>query len=116
MAETETRTDLIAPMPPAECAERLKTIVDSPMVMFGKRPLVGEVSEKRLVVRRSIGYRNSFQNRLVAELLDEGGRTRLCCSLQSPNFEPVLIAAAIMVAVLVGGTFAMLFASAKLRT
>lgn len=54
--------------------------MDSPWTWFGKRPVIGSVIDGRLRAWKRIDYRNSFQVRLVADLVAEGGGTRLRCT------------------------------------
>jgi hypothetical protein len=100
-----TPINLISPMSPAECVERLKPFVDSPLVLFGSRPLIGEVSEQKLQLRKRISYRNSFQSRLVAELSVEDHQTRLCCSFQTQPFGLLVGIIGIAVLFVVATTF-----------
>ncbi|MGI4945067.1 MAG: hypothetical protein ACRYHQ_31650 [Janthinobacterium lividum] len=69
---------LISPLPPAECVRRLDAALALPT-----SDLRGRVGSGRVWLRRRIGYRNSFQPRLVARMRSGGvaGGTRLHVSV-----------------------------------
>ncbi|NJD06063.1 MAG: hypothetical protein FIA97_06145 [Methylococcaceae bacterium] len=66
---------LLTPLTPAQCVERLTAVVDlersglfSGFGGSGVNPVIGEVTESTLRLRKRIGYRNSFQTLLTATL------------------------------------------------
>lgn len=81
-----TKFQMLAPMPAEAFVERLRTIVDSDWRFFGNRPAVGRVDSHRLRIRKRIGYRNSFQAVLTAEIVPQGGTTLLRCRLGEMAF------------------------------
>ena len=54
----------------AECMDRLNAGMDSNLVLFGKRPVIGEASEAGGVMRMRAGRRNSFQTLLSFDLIE----------------------------------------------
>ena len=72
---------LLSPMLREALVARLRGAVDSEWNMFGGKPAVGRVWDDRLRLRKRIGYRNSFQIILRAELEPQGRGTLLRCRL-----------------------------------
>lgn len=71
--------DLLSPYRPEECARRLRLVTDPKRLFAGKNPLIGSISEASLSIRRRLGYKNSFQTFLFADMTVEGAGTRLRC-------------------------------------
>jgi hypothetical protein len=78
-------TEFLTPLTPAQCVERLAAVVDSEQLglfsVAGLNPVIGEVTESSLRLRKRIGYRNSFQTYLTAALRPTSGGTVLSCDL-----------------------------------
>src|SRR4051812_21410120 len=105
------RIELIAPLPPAECASRLKAVIDTERSalfsfagLFGSRPVVGRVTESSLRLRKRIGYRNSFQSFLTATMRPEAGGTLISGDVAMHPFVRVFMFVWFGGVVLIGGT------------
>ncbi|MDP3659755.1 hypothetical protein [Phenylobacterium sp.] len=70
---------LLSPLSRGECVQRLREAVDAPLVLFGKKSVVGDVDDERAVLRKRLRYRNSFQTRLRVTLEDAAPGTRMQC-------------------------------------
>jgi hypothetical protein len=74
--------DLLAPYPPLECAARLTAAIDvdrflSLSAAFGSKPVIGNVSDTSLRLRKRIRYRNGFQTHFSGTMRAEGRGTRI---------------------------------------
>jgi hypothetical protein len=78
---SSTTFDLISPLPPRECARRLRAAIDGGWTMGGSKPVLGSVSDKSIRLRKRMYYRNSFQCWLSAKFVEEDGQTRLHCTV-----------------------------------
>ena len=73
-----TQIELFSPLPPAECAARLREAVDrwdfGPFFLWatGSHPVVGRVSEESFCLWKRISYNNSFQPRLRGTISADG--------------------------------------------
>jgi hypothetical protein len=77
------KLELVSPFPVVECQRLLN-------LGFQRSTVVeGSITGTRLRARRRIFYRNSFQIRLSASLLEEGAHTRIVCRF---GMHPVVIA------------------------
>ncbi len=65
--------DLLSPLSPAECVVQLRDQISS------RRVVRGNVQDRSFSIEKRIGYRNSFQTQLRAELVEELGGTRIKC-------------------------------------
>jgi hypothetical protein len=70
---------MTSPLSRDELVATLRGEIDSPWTFFGKKPVVGRVSNTRIWLVQRHNYRNSFQTVLAATLADDGGGTRLSC-------------------------------------
>jgi hypothetical protein len=60
---------LYSPLSPKECHRRLDQALDKWLQAYsGTKPFIGSVSKERLVLRKRLGYRNSFQTQYAATL------------------------------------------------
>lgn len=73
-----------SPLPPQECAERLREVVAQERVLgfsmaaaFGSKPLIGKVSDTSLQIRKRISGRNSFQPIFSASMQPNGKGTKI---------------------------------------
>jgi hypothetical protein len=71
--------ELVSPLSVDECRRRLLEAMDAPMTFFGKRPVIGRIDGAWLRAWRRIGYRNSFQTQLTAELAASNQQTHIRC-------------------------------------
>jgi hypothetical protein len=92
--------DLISPLPRDECVRRLRENTNPPgwkvymtgpigppggvkiydsSVGLNPKPLIGYIGESDLRIAQRIGDNESSQTRLFAEIVDDGGMTRLHC-------------------------------------
>ncbi len=71
--------DLLSPYRPEECARRLRMVTDPSRRFRGKNPLVGNISDTALRLRRRLAYRNTFQTHLFAVLTPQDTGTHLRC-------------------------------------
>src|SRR6478609_919174 len=62
-----------------QCVERMREAVDGPLVPFGKKPVIGQVSEGKATLRKRLRGRNSFQTCLRLSFADTPTGTRLDC-------------------------------------
>jgi hypothetical protein len=76
------KLELVSPFPLEECQRLLGDGLQR------STEVEGSISGARLRARKRISYRNSFQIRLSARLLDEGGPTRIICRF---GMHPVVI-------------------------
>jgi hypothetical protein len=69
--------ELVSPLPPEECAARLREATDNEGLLswFRSRPVIGRVSGRSVRLRKRIGYGNSFQAILVGRLEERDGGT-----------------------------------------
>ena len=72
--------ELVSPLSPDECVARLTAAIDNTGIMFSKgyvdsKPLVGNVTTRRVLLGKRIWYRNSFQTFLIGELRATTGGT-----------------------------------------
>ena len=82
------RLQLLTPLTPAQCVARLMAVVDgersglfSAFGGSGSNPVIGEVTESSLRLRKRIGYRNSFQTLVTATLRPGPEGTIVSCEL-----------------------------------
>jgi len=64
--------ELVTSMPLEECARRLREALASGRVR-------GRFDGTKLIAAKTISYRNSFQPRLLANLVEENGQTHIRC-------------------------------------
>jgi hypothetical protein len=88
--------ELSTSMPLEECAQRLRAALASELVR-------GRLDGTRLVVTRPISYRNSFQTRLVADLIRQNGHTRIRCKFGMHPFVKVFMVVWLLILFRVGG-------------
>ena len=69
--------ELISPFSPQECVARLQAATDREtwLARRGTRPVIGQVSEQSLRLRKQINYRNSFQTLLTGAFQPTPGGT-----------------------------------------
>jgi hypothetical protein len=68
--------ELLSPFPLEECRALIQQqLRESP----GEAPVAGRLTGARLRARKRIGYRNSFQTYLVADMAEHGGGTLIRC-------------------------------------
>lgn len=80
MSHHPLRFVLASPLPRDEIVRRLREAVDSSLMIFGKKPVVGGVSSRSFWLSVRITYRNSFQTVLFGRMSDDrGGGTRIEC-------------------------------------
>lgn len=77
---------VISPLPLDDYTRRLREQIDPWWKVFGSRPLIGRLKGNRLKVRKRIGYGNSFQTRLKADLSKYPGGTRIACRFGTHPF------------------------------
>jgi len=106
-----SRIQLLTPLTPAECASRLTASIDTErsalfsfVGMFGSRPVVGRVTESSFRIRKSIGYRNSFQSVLTATMRWEAGATVISGEVAMHPFVRVFMFIWFGGVILIGGT------------
>ena len=73
--------NLISPLPLAECIRRLRAATDSGWSIAGGKPALGFVGDASIRLRRRSYYRHSSQYWLSGQFVEEGGQTRLHCTL-----------------------------------
>jgi hypothetical protein len=88
--------ELVTSMPLEECARRLREGLASGRVR-------GRFDGTELIIAKTISYRNSFQTRLVAELVEENGQTRIRCNFSMHPFVIVFITMWLLILFLAGG-------------
>ena len=77
------KLELVSPLPLVECQRLLN------LGLQRSTAVEGSVKGTRLRARKRIFYRNSFQIRLSASLIEEGSHTRIICRF---GMHPVVIA------------------------
>ena len=77
------KLELVSPFPLVECQRLLN------LGLQRSTAVEGSITGTRLRARKRIFYRNSFQIRLSASLLEEGAHTRIVCRF---GMHPVVIA------------------------
>jgi hypothetical protein len=75
--------ELVSPLPLVECQRLLDLGLQRSSVVDGS------IAGCRLRARKRISYRNSFQIRLFADLIEEGSHTRIICRF---GMHPAVIA------------------------
>ena len=115
------RIQLFSPLPPAECASRLKVAMDTERLahfslagFFGSRPVVGQVTESSLRLRKRIGYRNTFQTFLTATMRPEAGGTVISGEFAMHPFVRVFMLIWFGGIIIIGGTMFVATASSML--
>jgi hypothetical protein len=93
--------ELVTSTPLEECALRLREALASGCVR-------GRFDGTKLVIARTITYRNSFQTRLVADLVEENGQTRIRCKFGMHPFVIVFMMIWLLGLFLAGGGAAFL--------
>jgi hypothetical protein len=88
--------ELVTPMPLEECARRLREALAS-------GPVRGRFDGTRLIITKTISYRNSFQTRLVADLVEENRQTRIRCRFGMHPFVIVFMMMWLLILFLAGG-------------
>jgi hypothetical protein len=73
--------DLVSPLPLAECVRRLREATDSSFAIAGSKPVLGTVRETAVRLRRRSYYRQSSQCWLSGKFVEDGGLTRLHCTV-----------------------------------
>lgn len=71
------RRDAIrSPLSPTACAESLSAGIDAPLTLFGKKPVIGQVSPSGGSLKKRLSYRNDLRMvaRLSIESSAEGSR------------------------------------------
>jgi hypothetical protein len=71
--------ELISPLSVEACGQRLAARMDTRLVPFGKKPVIGRVDGSRLRASKRLFFRNAFQTCLSAELIEEAAGTRIRC-------------------------------------
>jgi hypothetical protein len=84
-----TCVTLTSPLAREECVRRLQEAIDGERVLFGKKPVIGRVSETSLRLRKRMRGKNSFQTLLTAKVFQDPGRTRFECRF---GMHPAVIA------------------------
>jgi hypothetical protein len=104
------RIHLVSPLSPAECASRLAAAIDpmsvAPVSLTfppGSKPVIGNVTETSLQIRKRINYRSSFQTFLAATLRPEAGGTVIAGDVGLPPLVMAFMLAWFGFAALVGG-------------
>ena len=95
--------DLVSPLPLAECVRRLKAATDRSWAVAGSKPVLGWVGDASLRLRQRTYYRHSSQCWLSGKFVDEGGQTRLRCSVGLHPFVRVFLEYWIGAVFLAGG-------------
>ena len=98
---TRSTTELMLPCSIEELCRRLTARMDRSF--FGTRPVIGRIRGTRLTARKRIWYRNSFQTRLSAELIDRANQTLVCCSFSMHPLVMAFMAMWFVFLALVGG-------------
>jgi hypothetical protein len=83
--------DLVSPLPLAECIRRLRAATDSGFAMAGSKPVLGTVRNTAIRLRRRSHYRHGSQCWLSGKFTQEGGRTRLHCTVGMHPFFRVFL-------------------------
>jgi hypothetical protein len=83
--------DLVSPLPLAECVRRLREATDGSFAMAGSKPVLGTVREGVIRLRRRNYYRHGSQCWLSGRLTEEGGSTRLHCTVGMHPFFRVFL-------------------------
>jgi hypothetical protein len=78
--------ELATRLSPDECVRRLRENVDSWWMLFGKKSVIGRISETRFTGRVRISYRNSFQTCVRADIHAEAGGTFIVCRFGMSRF------------------------------
>jgi hypothetical protein len=73
--------DLVSPLPLAECILRLRAATDSRFAIAGRKPVLGTVRDTTIRLRRRRYYRHGAQCWLSGTFTEDGGRTRLHCTV-----------------------------------
>lgn len=97
----KSKLEIVLPCSIEQACRRLAAKLDTSL--FGPRPVVGRLRGTRLTARKRIGYRNSFQTYLSADLIDLGNETLCRCRF---SMHPLVIAFATVwfaIVVLAGG-------------
>jgi hypothetical protein len=91
------KLELVSPFPLEECQHLLRDSLQR------STEVDGSITGTELRARKRISYRNSFQIRLSAELLDEGGATRIICRFGIHPFVIVFLVFWFGMLLLIGG-------------
>ena len=96
---------LHSPMSIEDCFARLRSELDPPWKIFGRKPVVGTVTRARLLVhkRTSVFVRNSFQPHLSATFQPDGGGTSITCRFVLHPFTVAFMVLWVTAVLLVGG-------------
>jgi hypothetical protein len=99
---------LHSPLSVGECVGTLRQDVDSSWAIFGRKPVVGDVSERRILLRKrlSIFVSNSFQPHLRATFLQDAGGTSITCRFMLHPFVIAFMVFWASMVLLIGGAFA----------
>src|ERR1700722_6206949 len=102
--------ELIAPIPPAECAARLRAAIDLerfPLFCFewlwASKPTLGLVTDSGFRIRKRIWYGNAFQRFLTAAIRAEGNGTAISGRLAMHPFVQVFAVVWFAGVILIGG-------------
>jgi len=91
----------VLPCSMEQACRRLAAMLDTSL--FGPRPVIGRIRGTRLTARKRIGYRNSFQTYLSAELIDRGNETLCRCSFSMHPFVVAFLTVWFAIVALAGG-------------
>lgn len=80
------RVQLESPLSPDDCLDRLRI-----GLQMERGHISGVVSETRLIARKAISYRNSFQTVMSASIYKMNGRTFIQCNSSMPLFASIFL-------------------------
>jgi hypothetical protein len=95
--------DLVSPLRLDECIRRLRAAVDTGFAIAGSKPVLGFVGDASIRLRRRSSYRHTSQCWLSGKFVEEGGQTRLHCTVGMHPFMRTLLEYWIGAMALAGG-------------